>query len=119
MEKNSKTEITQPIEGKRMRTSLNLQQIHIDGLSKIAKDQKITLTAMMDKALTIALSVFNNTSEIDLMLRETNGYIFKRDLERVKGYLSTLMKKGMTPIKKHTFTAISKTRQTEKEYLMY
>jgi hypothetical protein len=94
---NSKPEITRPIEGKRIRTSLNLQQIHVDGLSKIAKFQNKTLTAIIDKALTIALSDFNKTTDIDTTLRETNGYIFSRDLDRVTRFLSIEMAKTLIP----------------------
>lgn len=93
-------ETVKPIESKRIRTSLNLQQIHVDGLSKIAKDQKITLTAMMDKALTTALSVFNDTSDIDRMLRETNGYIFNRDLYQVTKFIPAENAKNFPPYKK-------------------
>jgi len=100
MSQKQEISLVKPIENRRLRTTLNLLKTHTDGLSKIAQDQNITLTAMMDKALTIALSIFNNTSEIDLMLRETSGYLFNRDLERVKSCLSALIEKGMTPTQK-------------------
>ncbi len=100
---NPKTEITQPIEGKRIRTSLNLQQIHVDGLSKIAKDQNKTLTAIIDKALTTALSVFNDCSNIDRTLKDTNGYIFSRDLYRVTLSMPLEKAKDLTAYQKAHF----------------
>lgn len=100
MTQKQETALVEPIESRRLRTTLNLRKIHVDGLSKIAKDQKTTLTAMMDKALTIALSTFNNTSDIDRILRETNGYIFNRDLNRVTTFLSVEKAKDLTPYQK-------------------
>lgn len=99
MEKKSEIDLVKP-EDKRVRTTLNLRKTDMKELSKIAKDQNITLTTMMDKALTIAFSFYKNMSDIDRMLRETNGYIFNRDLERVKSCLSALIEKGMTPTQK-------------------
>lgn len=43
LEKLEEMETVQPIESKRIRTSLNLQKIHVDGLAKIAKYQNRTL----------------------------------------------------------------------------
>lgn len=93
-------ELIEPVEDKRTRTTLNLRKTHLDGLSKIAKDQGTTVTAIIDKTLTFGLSVFNSTSDIDAMLSQTNGYIFNRDLERVLSILSVEKAKDMTPYQK-------------------
>ncbi len=93
-------ELIEPIEDKRLRTTLNLRKNHLDGLFKIAKDQRTTMTAIMDKALTYALSVFNSTSDVDAMLSQTNGYIFNRDLQRVMSVLPLTKAKDMTPYQK-------------------
>jgi hypothetical protein len=93
-------ELIPSIEDKRIRTTLNLRKTHIDGLSKIAKDHTMTLTAMMDKAFTVALSLFNSTSNVDSMLSQTNCYIFNRDLGRVVSLLPIEKVKDMTPYQK-------------------
>jgi hypothetical protein len=93
-------ELIEPVEDKRIRTTLNLRKTHVDGLSKISNHQRTTLTAIMDKALTCALSVFNSTSNIDAMLSQTSGYIFNRDLARVLSILPIEKAKDMTPYQK-------------------
>lgn len=100
MDKNLEKNLVPPIEEKRVRTTLNLSKTNIDGLSKIATAKKVTLTAMMDEAISTALSVFNDTTLIDRMLRETNGYIFNRDLDAVKQKLNGDIIQKLTPFQK-------------------
>lgn len=97
---NSQTKsekVIAPIEERRLKTTVNLKQIHVDGLNKIAVAKGMTQTAIIDEALSIALSQFNDTAFIDKMLAETNGFIFNRDLERVTQLLSADIAKKLTP----------------------
>jgi len=86
-----------PIEERRLKTTVNLKQTHVDGLNKIAVAKGMTQTAIIDEALSIALSQLNNTTFIDKMLAETNGFIFNRDLERVTQMLSADVAKKLAP----------------------
>jgi hypothetical protein len=87
-----------PIEEKRLKTTVNLKQTHVDGLNKIAVAKGMTQTAIIDEALSIALSQFNDTAFIDKMFAETNGFIFNRDLERVTQMLSADVAKKLSPV---------------------
>jgi hypothetical protein len=96
------TEIVEPAEGKRLRTSLNLLKTHVDGLSEIAdaRNPTVTKTAIMDEALSIALSKFNDTTFIDQMVAETNDFWFNRNLERVKQLMPIEKAKNLSPYQK-------------------
>ncbi len=75
------------IEGKREKTSLNLLTYHLDSLSKLANERKVTMTAIMDEATADVLAKYRNTADIDRMLQETSNYLFERDISRVKDML--------------------------------
>lgn len=94
------TEIIEPTEGKRLPTTLKLLKSHVDGLSEIADARDLTKTAIIDEALSIAISKFNDTTFIDQMLRETSNFWFNRDLERVKQLMPIEKAKSLSPYQK-------------------
>lgn len=98
----TKTELIEPTEEKRVRTSLNLLKTHVDGLSEVAdaRNPPKTKTAIMDEALSIALGKFNEIAFIDQMLAETGNFFFNRDLERVKRTIPIEKVKTLTPYQK-------------------
>jgi hypothetical protein len=101
-EKSESENLIEPTEGKRLRTTLSLLKTHVDGLSEIAdaRNPAMTKTAIMDEALSLALSKFNDTTFIDQMLMQTNDFWFNRDLERVKQIISIEKAKTLTPYQK-------------------
>lgn len=86
-----------PLEEKRVKTTVNLKQIHVDGLNKIAVAKAMTQTAIIDEAITVALSKFNDTTSIDKMLEDTNGFLFNRDIDRVLQMLPIEVAKKLAP----------------------
>jgi Trk K+ transport system NAD-binding subunit len=76
-----------PLEERRLKTTVNLKQLHVDGLNKIAVAKGMTQTAIIDEALSVALSKFNDTTFIDKMFAETNDFLFNRDLQRVTQFI--------------------------------
>ena len=100
MEKEKETEIVEPTEGKRIRTSLNLLMTQVDALSEIADAKNLTKTAIIDEALSIALSKFNDTTQIDQAIACSNSFWFSRDLERVKQSLPYEEAKKLSPSQK-------------------
>jgi hypothetical protein len=89
--------LIKPIEETRTSTALNIRQSHRDGISKYAFAQKMTLTDVVDEFFSIALSKVNDTAIIDQMMEQTNGFIFSRDVERVKAALPSTVAKKLTP----------------------
>lgn len=86
-----------PIEEKRVKTTVNLKQTHVEELNKIAIAKGLTQTAIIDEAISAALSEFNDTTVIDKMLVDTNGFLFNRDVEQVKKLLPVEMAKKFSP----------------------
>lgn len=86
MQKKEAIEI-KPTETQRVRTTLNLRKTDVDGISKFAAERGATQTAIMDTVLDIALAELRNTKKIDQMLKDTNGFIFERDLAVVQRFL--------------------------------
>lgn len=97
MEKNKELETVAPTENRRMKSSLNMLQITNEGLAEIGLAQKLTLTAMIDEACADYIAKKNNTSQIDTMVKETNGFWFERDLDRVKALLPIDSVKRLLP----------------------
>lgn len=107
MGKTNETEIAEPTEGKRMRTSFNILTTQVDALSEIADAKNLTKTTLIDEALTTYLSEVNKTTKIDEMLATTNSFLFSRDLERVKEFLSPdEAKKLLPPQKVYLYTKL-------------
>jgi hypothetical protein len=100
MGKTNETEIVEPTEGKRMRTSFNILTTQVDALAEIAEAKNLTKTALIDEALATYLSEVNKTTKIDGMLATTNSFLFSRDLERVKELLSPDEAKKLLPPQK-------------------
>ena len=96
----NETEIIEPTEGKRLPTCLKLLKSHVDGLSEIADARGLTKTAIIDQALSVAISNFNDTTFIDQMLAETKNFWFTRDLERVKQLMPLEKAKNLSPYQK-------------------
>jgi len=97
---NPASEIIEPIEGKRQRTTVNLLQTDVDALSEIAESKDLTKTHIIDTALSLAMSKFNETTTIDQMLKQTNNFWFNRDLDIVKQILPPEQAKTLTPHQK-------------------
>jgi hypothetical protein len=97
MTQKSEVEIAEPTEGKRIRTTLNLLRTQIEELSEIADAKNLTKTAIIDEALSIALSKLNDTTQIDQAIASSNSFWFNRDLERVKQILPPEEAKKLSP----------------------
>lgn len=93
MEKPTQIEQIKPTEGRREKTSLNLLKINSDSLSKIANERKITQTMAVDEAISEWVAKATNTTDIDSMIKETNGFLFERDLSVVKAMLANKVNK--------------------------
>ena len=100
MSKKPETEIAEPTEGKRLRTTLNLLKTQVDALSEIADAKNLTKTAIIDEALSIALSKLNDTTQIDQAIASSNSFWFSRDLERIKQSLPSEEAKKLSPQQK-------------------
>lgn len=96
-EQTKSEKVIAPIEEKRFKTTVNLKQINVDELDKIAVAKGMTQTAIIDEAISVAISKFNDTTSIDKMLVETNGFLFNRDLNRVLQMLPVEVVKKLSP----------------------
>ncbi len=100
MEKTKEVETVAPTENRRKKTSYNIQETQLDELAKIVVSRKLTLTAITDEAYADYIAKTNNTTEIDQMLKETNGFWFERSLFTVKQMMPTKKVEKLVPYQK-------------------
>jgi hypothetical protein len=91
------TLLTPPMEEVVVRTTLNIKNSNLQALARIGTCKKLTLTAMTNEALKDYSGKMNNVQQIDAMIRETNGFWFKRAIDQVLKMLPIDTAKIMLP----------------------
>lgn len=93
----TKNYIAPPMEESSVRTTLYIKNSNLQALTRIGSGKNLTFTAMANEAMKDYCAKMNNVQQIDTMIRETNGFWYRRDLAQVVKLLPVEVAKAMIP----------------------